>query len=236
MITRIFDGSDSIFRIFLRFFTEVLLDDTPQAFLGVDETMKRVQSLEPARYRLAAAGLRQDALVSVEVRLRVEQHAARLLSITSGAADLLHVAVHGERQAGANDEPHIRLVDAKTERIGRDHDRFFAAHERLLRRLALCVLHLAVVLADRVVACLEPLAQPLDELHGRAVDDDGAIFIPLAQLPLDGLEEHIFGRWLALTLANLAVVDVIDAQMEVVAAQRCAEPFDVWNAERLANT
>ena len=134
-----------------------------------------------------------------------------------------------------NDEPHIRLVDAETERIGRDHDRLFAAHERLLRRLALCVLHLAVVLADRVVACLEPLAQPLDELHGRAVDDDGAIFIPLAQLPFDGLEEHIFGRWLALTLANLAVVDVIDAQMEVVAAQRCAEPFGVWNAERLAN-
>ena len=72
MITRIFDGSDSIFRIFLRFFTEVLLDDTPQAFLGVDETMKRVQSLEPARYRLAAAGPRQNAPVAIKVGLGVK--------------------------------------------------------------------------------------------------------------------------------------------------------------------
>ena len=71
--------------------------------------------------------------------------------------------------------------------------------------------HLAVVLADGIITRYQPLVQALYPLDSRAVDDDGAIFIPLAQLPLDGLEEHIFGRWLALTLANLAVVDVLDA-------------------------
>ena len=61
--------------------------------------MQRVQSLEPARYRLAAAGLRQGALVAVEVGLGVEQHTARLLAVTAGAADLLNVAVHRKPNA-----------------------------------------------------------------------------------------------------------------------------------------
>lgn len=221
---------------FLQFLTEILLDDTPQTFPGVDETMKRVQSLEPARYRLAAAGLRQDALVSVEVRLRVEQHAARLPAITTGAADLLNVAVHGERQAGVNDEPHIRLVDAETKRVGRGYDRLLAVHEGLLRRLALYVIHFAVVLADRVVACLEPLAQPLDELHGRAVDDDGTMLVPLAQLALDRLEQRVFNRLAALAIARLAAtVDAFDVQVQVVAAHGRAEQRSIVDVQRLVD-
>ena len=198
--------------------------------------MKRVQSLEPARYRLAAAGLRQGAFVAVEVGLGVEQHAARLLAVTASAADLLNVAIHGERQTGVNDEPHIRLVDAETERIGRNHDRLFAAHERLLCRLALGVLHLAVVLADRVVARLEPLAQPLDELHGRAVDDDGAMLVPLAQLALDRLEQRVLNRLAALAIARLAAaVDALDVQAQVVAAHGRAEQRSVVDVQRLAD-
>ena len=213
----ILTAAAAFFAFFLRFFTEVLLDDTPQAFLRVDQTVQRIQALEPARYRLAAAGLRQGALVAVKVGLGVEQHAARLFAVTAGAANLLNVAVHGERQTGMDHQTHIRIVDAETERIGRNHDRLFAAHERLLRRLALCVLHLAVVLADRVVARLEPLAQPLDELHGRAVDDDGTMLVPLAQLALDRLEQRVFNRLAALAIARLAAaVDALDVQAQVI--------------------
>ena len=194
--------------------------------------MKRIQSLEPARYRLAAAGLRQGALVAVKVGLGVEEYAARLFAVTAGAADLLHVAVHGERQTGVNDEPHIRLVNAETERIGRNYDRLFAAHERLLRRLALGVLHLAVVLADRVVARLEPLAQPFDELHGRAVDDDGAMLVPLAQLALDRLEQRVLNRLAALAIARLAAAfDALDVQAQVIAAHGRAEQRSVVDVQ-----
>lgn len=220
--------------LFLRFLTEVLLDDTPQAFPGVDENMQRVQTLEPARDRLAAAGLRQDALVAVEVGLGVEQHTARLPAVTTGTANLLYVAVHGERQTGVNDKPHIRLVDAETERIGRDHDRLPAAHEGLLRRLALRVLHLAVVLADRVVACLQPLAQPLDKLDDRAVDDDGAMLVPFAQLALDRLEECVFDRLSA--LARLAAAfDALNVQAQVAAAHGRAEQRSAVDVQRLAD-
>ena len=57
---------------FARFLTEILLDDTPQAFPGVDQTVQRVQSLESARYRLAAAGPRQNAPVAIKVGLGVK--------------------------------------------------------------------------------------------------------------------------------------------------------------------
>ena len=98
------------------------------------------------------------------------------------------------------------------------------------------MLHLAVVLADRVVACLEPLAQPLDELHGRAVDDDGTMLVPLAQLALDRLEQRVFNRLAALAIARLAAaVDALDVQAQVIAAHGRAEQRSVVDVQRLAD-
>ena len=121
-----------------------------------------------------------------------------------------------------DNQTHIWLVNAETERVRCDHNRLFAAHKGRLRRFALSMLHLAVVLPDRVVARLQPLAQSLDEFHCRAVDDDGAILVPLAQLALDRLEERVLDRLSA--LARLAAgFDALDVQAQVVTAHGRAE-------------
>ena len=91
--------------------------------------------------------------------------------------------------------------------------------------------HLAVVLADGIITRYQPLVQALYPLDSRAVDDDGAMLVPLAQLALDRLEQRVFNRLAALAIARLAAaVDALDVQAQVVAAHGRAEQRSVVDA------
>ena len=62
-----------------------------------------------------------------------EQQAARGLAVAARAAGLLVVGLDRARDALVADRPHVGLVDAHPERVGRHHHRRLAGHEAPLR-------------------------------------------------------------------------------------------------------
>ena len=71
--------------------------------------------------------------VQALVARRGEQQAARGLAVAPGAAGLLVVGLDRARDALVADRPHVGLVDAHAERVGRHDDRRLAGHEAPLR-------------------------------------------------------------------------------------------------------
>ena len=76
-----------------------------------------------------------------------EQFAQRGLSVAARAPDFLLIVFERFRQVEMDHAADVRLVDAHAERDGRDDDFAFAAHERLLRRVAILCGHPGVIRA-----------------------------------------------------------------------------------------
>jgi hypothetical protein len=68
--------------------------------------------------------------------------------VAAGPSGLLIVRLHRARKVVVDHEADVALVDAKAERVGRDDRLELVGHEAVLRRLAVCRRHLAVVQAD----------------------------------------------------------------------------------------
>ena len=80
-------------------------------------------------------GTGRHAKLALNVVLGVEQHAAGILTVASGAAGLLQVVLQGAGDVGVNDQPHVGFVDAHAEGVGGDDGPDVAPYEALLHVL-----------------------------------------------------------------------------------------------------
>ena len=78
-----------------------------------------------------------------------QEHAARRLPVAPGATRLLVVGLGRARQLVVHDQPHVALVDAHAERVGRHHDAHLVAHPGVLHLGALFVAEAGVIGARR---------------------------------------------------------------------------------------
>ena len=135
----------------------------------------RLERLEH-RPHLAArrVGALEEVLLDRDVVGREQQHAARRLVVAPAAPGLLRVLLERAGHVVVHHVADVALVDAEAERVGRDHDQLrLRRHEPQLLRVAIVLVHAAVVLGHRDAVACQRLVQLLDLLDRRAVDDAG---------------------------------------------------------------
>ena len=119
----------------------------------------------------ADLGLADEVGDETAIGGRVEQHAARRLAVTPGAARLLVVALERGGQRPVPDRAHVGLVHAHAERRRRDHHAVGGRHEARLARVALGRAEPGVVRLGREIGLAQPLGDVLAARARAGVDD-----------------------------------------------------------------
>ena len=101
----------------------------------------------------------------------VEQKALGRRSVASGAPGLLVVVLQAARDVVVDDVVDVRLVDAHAEGVRGDHHAGAVVEEVILVAVALCCREACVVARRSDAARAQKLAELLDGLAARAVDD-----------------------------------------------------------------
>ena len=124
---------------------EVAEDRLAPARLALDVAPDLAVLAPAVVLRLRVVDLVDEEDVQALVAVLGEQHAARRQAVAPAAPGLLVVGLERGRHRLVDHRPHVGLVDAHPECVGRDDDRRLAGHERALRLGARFALHPRVV-------------------------------------------------------------------------------------------
>ena len=119
-----------------------------------------------------------EPLVRKSILVRVQEDAARRPAVATRAAGFLIVRLQRPRHGVVQDEPHIRLVDAHAEGIGRDDGVHGAAHEAILHVTPMFVVEPCMIWKRGHAPPGELRRQPLDGTACCRVHDGGTFVTP----------------------------------------------------------